>query len=1388
MLIHGASEKNRLFKKIARRMGRLAACLILGAAALPQSGHCAAPNYATTVLANNPVAFWQLTETGDPSPGTLQAADASGNGHNGIYGTTSQNGFNGILSPQPPIYQGFTNGQAALQTGASDVNSPVSIPFLNLNTNTVTITMWINPSTGEPASTGLLMNRNGTDTAGFGFGTTINGTTGMAALGYTWNTNAQATWGFNSGLYPLQGNWNFVALVIQTNSATIYLCDIDPNTGQTNLLSAVNSIAHTPESFGGGNIWLGSDVTAGGGAPDATRVFSGQISGAAVYNSALTSDQILAMFAAGLGVQGFPPSVSQQPQSQYVIAGKKTQVRATGINGTSPISYQWQLNGTNISLLSDSANFTGANSNILTILSTSANDAGSYQLVLNNTIGTTLSSNATLTLQTTNLVGEWLDGSTGGTNFLDVSGYSLATNHGTYFVGSGNYTFSGDVPTGKTGQSLLFFNGDTGLAVSNSSTLDPSYDNTFDNRIANAVTVSCWAKGWPGNWNPFVSKYGETTPSPLGGWQLRADAASHPCWTLRGAGGTTNDVAQGTADGGNPDDMAASSLTYGNDGVWHFYAGTYDASTGVRRLYVDGNFVATETNRTPYTLASVEHLCIGARDADGSTISAYFPGAIYDVRIYNYALTGSALDSLYGQIPAAVATQPKSVTSFTNALVQFSIVGAGTPPLSYQWRLNGTNINLLADNANFVGGTSNVLTILSANGLDVGTYSVTVSNNFGGGVSTNVTLAIVPKLLVGEWLNGASSLADVSGYQAPGTHDGYDLANPGGSYSFTNDVPPGKTGSALALVSDGIGILNSATSDGAYTNTFDDPINSTMTVAFWAKGYPGNWNPFVSKYGDSGTAPTAGWQLRDGGDNSHPAWTVRGSGGTVTLGTAVYGNSEDNRGTIAANDGQWHHYAGTFNASTGDRKLYIDGVLSGAETGNHAYVLAADSHLCIGARDAHGTIGNFFSGRLYDVRVYNYNLSSNEVQQLSYIPDPSITGQPKSGLAYLGGKAILSAVIKGTAPFTNHWQISGTNLVDGTYNGTVVVGSTSNVLTFYNLSAGFQGTYTLVVSNSVGMTTSSNAVLTLASTAPVPGGNLVGAWLTGAPNLADSSGYQPAGTHDGYGVSGTGTISSNYTFTTDVPPGAPAGQSLSLNGTIGIAITNSSTLDGAYTNTYDDTISTNGMTVTVWAKGLPGAWNPWVSKYGESGLGWQLRVDASANTPCWTVRGTGGTEDMSSIIGAVDTGWHFYAGTYNPVTGNRTLYVDGVLAAMQTGQGPMSMSSSSHLALGARDAGGNVFGNYFNGKLYGARIYKTELSQAQINSLIPTALPTLTLQTPVLNAPLISGNQLVLTWSVGTLLQATNLTGPWTPTGATSPYTNLISTNSPRLFYRVSNP
>ena len=1386
--LRNSHARLRLLSFSAKRVGKFAACLILGSTLLSQSAS-AASNYAASVLADDPLAFWQLNE----ASGAPEAFDSSPNAFTATYGA---DGVAGTTAPQSP-YLGFASGQTALLAASGDIASAVTLPPLSLNTNAVTIAMWINPSAAETASAGLLMNRNGNDAAGFGFGTTLNSSTSMAALGYTWNTNNGATWGFNSGLYPQIGVWQLAVLVITSNSATIYLDYLDPNNNnQPVLSSAVNAIAHTPESFTAGTILLGDDVT--GTTGDSTRVFSGGISDAAVFNYALTADQVLALFAKGVGVQGFAPQITTQPISIYAISNSTAQFSANGINGTSPLSYQWEFNGTP---LANSASYSGVNSNILTVLNLAQAEVGTYKLVVNNSFGSVTSSNATLNVQAANLVGEWLAGQT---NFADVSGYSPTNTHDGYdAAGTGNWVFTNDVPVGKTGQSLLFTAGDTGLAISNSSTLDAHYTNTFDDVIGNTFTVCCWSRGFPTTWSPWVSKYGENAPES--GWQLRADGGGpDSAFTVRNNSAGSTNVTVGAAAG---DDMSTTTIPT-EDGNWHFYVGVFNASTGVRSLYVDGQLAANESaGNVPYPLASAEHLCIGAKDSPpGNSFGSFSSDQIYDVRIYNYGLTQSNVLALYGVVPAAINTQPQSTSAFQGETVNLTVVAGGTPPLGYQWQFNGAN---LVNGAAYSGVNSNILTLINVTAADVGSYKVIVTNNYGTATSSNAAFTIVPKVLLGEWFTNGT-LTDLSQHSPAGTHDG--TVAGGGNYAFTNDVPLGESGQSLLLTANdtAIEINNTSTSDGGYTNTFDQ---NAITVAFWAKGRgdsgTGVWVADVSKdgYNNDSEYDNVGWSV------GMEAWSthlysfmagIDGNGIAYTLGDGLWGNTimESSPQNLPGNDTTWHHYAVTYSPVTGTRNLYFDGTLVGQNTSCTPYTLAPAEHLVIGGQEqlTDGLTG-FDGGGLFDVRIYNYQLTSNEVAAL--VPEPVFSAQPPQAvIAYIGTAVhITASVLTLSTPVTNQWQLNGASLLNGNYGGAIVTGANSTTLTITGDAANLQGTLTLVVSDPRGSVVSSNVVLTVAPTAPLPAANLVGAWLTGATNLADTSGYSPAGTHDGYGVNAAGTPVTTYSFTTDAPPYAVGG-SLVLNGTSAISISNSSTLDPSYTNTFDDTL-TNAFSVTFWAKGYPGNWNPWVSKYGE-GPGWQMRDEGDNADSGFTLRGAtpgtitlgstpyGDSEDLRGTIPSNDSNWHFYAGTFDSVSSNRLWYVDGVLSAQVIDNGAYNLSPASHLAIGGKDAAaGNSFGSFFTGEIYGVKIYNTALTVGQVNYvfIVPgstNSVPPVFNGIPaVINGP--NGKQLVLKWSSGTLLEATNVLGPWTATGATSPYTNNIEA-SPQTFFRLSNP
>ncbi|HOP98349.1 MAG TPA: hypothetical protein PLK78_13030 [Verrucomicrobiota bacterium] len=633
-------------------------------------------SYAAALLAltNDPsirlIGFWPLNETEDPSTGLLIAHDASGNGRSGIYGPTAQNGYNGARSPQPPTFGGFSLNQGALLPTAGDINSVVSLPPL-FTTNGIdtTICMWINPAEVPPNLCGLFYTR-GAEQCGF----TFSGTTdenGLRSLGFFWgNLDGEPTYQFDSGLFPALNRWSFVALVIRSNSATFYLYYVDEG-GTAFFGKSVDTAArYTQQIWGSPPIWIGGDSGA---------VFPGAISSVAMFNSALTDDQLLELFRAGFQVEGFPAGITEQPPASIEqFTGYTLQIPAqTG--GTEPVSRQWKFNEVDlVDGWNNGSLIVGATSNILTIYNVTPAWQGVYTLAVTNALGGTISSGVLVTVQdpesppAANLVGHWF---TGTSDLLDHSG-NLPGTHNAYGVGANgmNYVFTNNVPPGRSGTSLLLFGG-TSMGISNSTIVDPGYVNTFDDVLANGFTVMTWAKGQPNAWNPFVSKQGESE-----GWQLRRSAGANAVFTLRGTGG--------------PADPAGAGGGSGGDGQWHHYAGTYDLATGTRILYVDGIVQNVTTGDGPYLLSTGARLVLGGRsEPDGSiTGTANFTGGqLYDVRIYNTALS-------HAQI-AFVAAPPPPVPPTGGELTIIPPPSSGAGYFDLSWPAGG----VLLESTNVIG-------------------------------------------------------------------------------------------------------------------------------------------------------------------------------------------------------------------------------------------------------------------------------------------------------------------------------------------------------------------------------------------------------------------------------------------------------------------------------------------------------------------------------------------------------------------------------------------------------------------------------------------------------------------------------------------------------------
>jgi autotransporter-associated beta strand protein len=340
--------------------------------------------YEAAAVAAGPVALFMLDEVADPTPSNAVAFDYAGD-LDGTYGYMAQNGFHGIAGPRPGDgFPGFDVTNNAARTLGFVPASNIQIPALNLNTNMVTLTAWIFP-TSPAANAGIVFCRSGSTVAGLNFTGSVDGS-GRRTLGYTWN-NEFNTYNWNSRIAPTPGVWSFVALVVTPTNATIYIFD------STGLRSASQAYAHVIQSFAAPGL-IGDDGFSGG-----NRQFDGAIDGVGVYAKSLNQAQLEMLFAAGSGVATFAPILWGEPASVTVYE-QQTAAFSAGASGSLPLSYQWQTtDGVSFYNVVDGGRISGATTPTLTISNVALSDATNFVLVVTNLYGGPIvSAPATLTV------------------------------------------------------------------------------------------------------------------------------------------------------------------------------------------------------------------------------------------------------------------------------------------------------------------------------------------------------------------------------------------------------------------------------------------------------------------------------------------------------------------------------------------------------------------------------------------------------------------------------------------------------------------------------------------------------------------------------------------------------------------------------------------------------------------------------------------------------------------------------------------------------------------------------------------------------------------------------------------------------------------------------
>ena len=590
----------------------------------------------------------------------------------------------------------------------------------------------------------------------------------------------------------------------------------------------------------------------------------------------------------------------------------------------------------------------------------------------------------------------------------------------------------------------------------------------------------------------------------------------------------------------------------------------------------------------------------------------------------------------------------------------FTVGASGTPPLSYQWNFDGTNM---------VGATNALLTLVNVQLSQAGTYAVLVTNLYGSTNSASALLMVNPPLpcdpeptgLV-AWWPGEGNANDIIG-----TNNG----TPVGALGYTN----GEVGQAF--------VFDGSTS---YIPLPASPslnlgTGSGITIECWIKPASANTQGPMVEWDSASTDGTEFW-VQPGLELFTNVKDTSGNGHTMT----------SPGGILSTNSFQ--HVALTYDKGSGLAVIYLNGAMVisnnwGSFTPQTTYPLNIGRRLGqpIG-------LGQTYGGLLDELSLYNRALSQSEIQAIYNAGSggkcpptpapPAITTQPTNQTVVVGGTATFSVTASGTLPLSYQWNFDGTNISGAT--------NTSLVLTNVQLSQA--GTYAVLVTNHYGSTNSASALLTVNSLQPCdPPPSGIVAWWPGEGNANDI-----IGTNNGTPVGAlgytNGEVGRAFVFdgsTSYIP--LPASPSLNLG-------------------------TGSGITIECWIK--PASANtqgPMVEWDSASTDGTEFWVQPGLELFTNVKDTSGNGHTMTSPGGILSTNsFQHVALTYDKGSGLAVIYLNGAMV-ISNNWGSFTPQTTYPLNIGRRLGQPIGLGQTYGGLLDELSLYNRALSQSEIQAI-----------------------------------------------------------------------
>jgi hypothetical protein len=474
----------------------------------------------------------------------------------------------------------------------------------------------------------------------------------------------------------------------------------------------------------------------------------------------------------------FPPLLLTQPLSQRVMAAAAAGF-TVGVTGSGTPSFQWWKDGT---ALTNGGKYNGSATASLVVTNVQGSEMGFYSVVVSNTYGQTVSSNALLSVWPLVGWGSNPDVPAGLTNVVAVangSSHCLVLNaDGTVSAWGSNTYGQTNVPGALTGIAAIAGGSRHSVAVSTNGTVTAWGDNTFGQTnvpagLSNVVAVACGfyhtlalkADGTVAAWGAgsFYSgsppHYGQSVVPPGLSNVVGVAAGVYHSLALK-ADGTVVAWGAGTNNTGVLPRVGQAIVPVGLSNVAALAAGNYHSLA----LKWDGTVVGWGASlgipagwSNVVALAGGNNFSLGLR-SDGTVLAwgndnsgqTNVPPGLADVVGIAAGTSGALALENNGQ-PRFTA-QPVSQSVSAGGSTAFAALAVGAPPLSYQWQFNGGNL---------AEATQAALTLTNTQPANAGPYALVVTNAFGSVTSAwaKLTVLTTAPVLTGPLLSPAEGFS-----------------------------------------------------------------------------------------------------------------------------------------------------------------------------------------------------------------------------------------------------------------------------------------------------------------------------------------------------------------------------------------------------------------------------------------------------------------------------------------------------------------------------------------------------------------------------------------------------------------------------------------------------